>query len=261
MPASPDAMETTVPHKRFIAAAARRILPLSHTVIGPLSFTRTGSLPDMDPAQLASLHPTLYHMAEDGSWPSIRERGLLSTQAIIDLYQPDEQTREAVLSSVRRTKITLTSPDLGDITIRDQIPAKFLEKCMHDGVDPAEYLDALNSRVFFWVSLHRLERLLDARHYRHLRHTVLRVDTAALLEEYAARRPARPVQHGQHACSYGAETRTRHFRRSRRLPIRRMGCQAREKRRTHRRTNSQVRGPRHQELRDKSRNLGRRAPD
>ena len=140
----------------------------------------------MDPAQVAGLHPTLYHMAEDGSWPSIRERGLLSTQAIIDLYQPDEQTREAVLSSVRRTKITLTSPDLGDITIRDQIPAKFLEECMYDGADPAEYLDALNSRVFFWMSLHRLERLLDAQHYRHLRHTVLRVDTAALLEEYAA---------------------------------------------------------------------------
>lgn len=139
----------------------------------------------MDAAQLASLHPTLYHMAEDGTWPTIRERGLLSTQAIVDLYQPDEETSATVLSSVRRTKITLTSADLGDITIRDQIPAKFLEECMHDGVDPAEYLDALNSRVFFWVSLHRLERLLNARHYRHLRHTVLRVDTAALLEEYA----------------------------------------------------------------------------
>jgi Family of unknown function (DUF7002) len=139
----------------------------------------------MDPAQLASLYPTLYHMAEDGSWPSIGERGLLSTQAIIDLYQPDEQARAAMLSSVRRTKITLTSTDLGDVTIRDQLPAKFLEKCMYDGVDPAEFLDALNSRVFFWVSLHRLERLLNARYYRNLRHTVLRVDTAALLEEYA----------------------------------------------------------------------------
>ncbi len=139
----------------------------------------------MDPARLASLHPTLYHMAEDGSWPSIREGGLLSTQAIIDLYQPDEETRATILSSVRRTKITLTSTELGDITIRDQLPAKFLETCMNDGVDPAEYLDALNNRVFFWVSLHRLGRLLNARHYRHLRHTVLHIDTGALLEEYS----------------------------------------------------------------------------
>ena len=188
----------------------------------------------MDAAQLASLHPTLYHMAEDGTWPTIRERGLLSTQAIVDLYQPDEETSATVLSSVRRTKITLTSADLGDITIRDQIPAKFLEECMHDGVDPAEYLNALNSRVFFWVSLHRLERLLNARHYRHLRHTVLRVDTAALLEEYAERRPACAIQHRQYACSHGAEAGPRHIRRSRRLPIRRMGRQAREKRGTHR---------------------------
>jgi hypothetical protein len=130
-------------------------------------------------------------MAEDGSWPSISKRGLLSTRAIIDLYQPDEyqpdeQTRAAILTSVRRAKITLTSRDLGDITIRDQLPAKFLETSLCPGVDPAEFLDALNSRVFFWVSLARLERLLNARQYRHLRHTVLRIDTAALLEEYAA---------------------------------------------------------------------------
>ena len=139
----------------------------------------------MDPAQLAGLYPCLYHMAEDGSWPSIKERGLLSTRVIVELYQPDEQTRAVILSSVRRTKITLTSRDLGDITIRDQRPAKFLEQSMDDGADPGEFLDALNSRVFFWVTLRRLEGLLNARHYRHLRHTVLRVDTAALLGEYA----------------------------------------------------------------------------
>lgn len=43
------------------------------------------------------MHPTLYHMAEDGSWPSIRDRGLLSTQAIVNLYKPDDQARAAIL--------------------------------------------------------------------------------------------------------------------------------------------------------------------
>jgi hypothetical protein len=87
-------------------------------------------VPCVDAAQLVSLYPTLYHMAEDGSWPSIRDRGLLSTQAIVDLYQPGDQARAEILSAVRRNKVTLTSAALGDITIRDQRPAKFLEACM-----------------------------------------------------------------------------------------------------------------------------------
>jgi hypothetical protein len=139
----------------------------------------------VDAAQLVSLHPILLHMAEDGSWPSIRDRGLLSTQAIVDLYQPDDETRASILRTVRRNKIILTSAALGDITIRDQRPAKFLEACMHDGVDPQDYLDALNGRVFFWLSLHRLKALLGARAYRNVGQTVLYVDTASLIQAHA----------------------------------------------------------------------------
>jgi hypothetical protein len=143
-----------------------------------------GNLPRVDSALLAKLHPTLYHMAEDGTWPSIRQRGLLSTQAIVDLYQPDADVRERILSTVRRDKIKLTSATLGEMTIRDQRPAKFLEDCMNDGVSPQDYLDALNGRVFFWLRLSRLNRLLNARLYRDSRHTVLHVDTARLVSMY-----------------------------------------------------------------------------
>lgn len=146
---------------------------------------RTCSLRHVDPAQLALLHPTLYHMAEDGTWPSIRQNGLLSTQAIVDLYQPDGEVREQILSTVRRDKITLSSSELGEMSIRDQRPAKFLKECMNDGVSPQDYLDALNGRVFFWLRQSRLTRLLNARLYRRSRHTVLHVDTASLVDAYA----------------------------------------------------------------------------
>ena len=109
-------------------------------------------LPPVDAAQLAGLHPTVYHMAEDGSWPSIRDRGLLSTKAIVDLYQPGEEVKAEILTAVRRKKITLTRDGLPDVTIRDQLPAKFLDVCLEEGVTPQEFLDALNGRVFFWVS-------------------------------------------------------------------------------------------------------------
>jgi hypothetical protein len=150
----------------------------------------------VDPVLLAELNPTLYHMAEDGTWPSIRRRGLLSTQAIVDLYQPDEHLREQILSTVRRDKITLASPAAGEMTIRDQRPAKFLKDCMNDGVRPQDYLYALNSRVFFWLRRSRLVRLLNARLYRNSRHTVLHVDTGRLVSSYADRIQLAPYNTG-----------------------------------------------------------------
>jgi hypothetical protein len=126
-------------------------------------------------------------MAEDGTWPSIRDNGLLSTQAIVDRCKPDDMTRAEILSAVRRRKITLTGDGLEPVTIRDLLPAKFLTACMTDGTSPASFLHALNSRVFFWVSPQRLKVLLNAKHYRALRHTVLHIDTATLIEAYADR--------------------------------------------------------------------------
>ncbi len=153
-------------------------------------------LPSVDAAQLAKLHPTVYHMAEDGSWPSIRERGLLSTRALVNLYRPDDEIKAEILTTVRRRKITLTRDGMPDAIIRDQLPAKFLNVCLEEGIIPEEYLDALNGRVFFWVSAERLVKLLNARFYRKLRHTVLHVDTAALLEAYSGRVQLAPYNTG-----------------------------------------------------------------
>lgn len=145
---------------------------------------------------LARLYPTAYHMAEDGSWPSIRDRGLLSTKAIVDLYQPNDQVKADILAVVRRKKITLTRNGLPDVTIRDQLPAKFLNACLEEGVTPQEYLDALNGRAFFWLSRERLMKLLQAQQYRNLRQTVLHVDTSALLNAYPDRVQLAPYNTG-----------------------------------------------------------------
>jgi hypothetical protein len=56
--------------------------------------------------------------------------------------------------------------------------------------------DALNGRVFFWLSAGRLETLLNARLYRNQRHTVLHVDTAALLNAYLDRVQLAPYNTG-----------------------------------------------------------------
>lgn len=135
----------------------------------------------MDSAQFADRYPRLFHMADKDSWPSMRRHGLLSTTAIVELFDPPSVTRDAILKHRRRTSVELRDDDLGSITIRDQLPLKFLNECVHDGVDPQKFLNALNGRVFFWLSEERLERLLNARANRDRRHLILHIDTAALL--------------------------------------------------------------------------------
>jgi hypothetical protein len=51
------------------------------------------------PERLASRYPVLFHMAEDGSWESIRERGLLSTSALLDLFEVEAEERFAIESA------------------------------------------------------------------------------------------------------------------------------------------------------------------
>lgn len=150
----------------------------------------------MELDELLERHPTVYHMAEDGTWPSIRSRGLLSTAALVDLYNPPAATRSRILHGVRRTSVTMTAASLPPVVIRDQLPLKFLDRCLSPGTPPQAFLDALNGRVFFWLSEQRLRRLLDARMYRRSPHVVLHVATASLLSCYAASAELAPYNTG-----------------------------------------------------------------
>lgn len=138
----------------------------------------------MEAREFAQRYPTLYHMADQAAWPSIQRHGLLSTKAIVDLFSPDPDVRTAVLSEVRRKSFVLRRNGLDAVTIRDQLPLKFLDECLEPGVARQEYLDALNGRVFFWLTEKRLQRLLNARAYRGRPHVVVHIDTAAFLDVY-----------------------------------------------------------------------------
>ncbi len=138
----------------------------------------------MDPSDLISRYPRVYHMAVDGSWPAIQERGLLSTSALVDLYQPDEALRSEILTRVRRRSYVLERAGLPQVTVRDQLPLKFLEDSLFEGVSVQDFLQALNSRVFFWPDRGRLEGLMNARAYRRHPQVVLTLDTASLLRAH-----------------------------------------------------------------------------
>jgi frataxin-like iron-binding protein CyaY len=142
----------------------------------------------LTPEELVSHYPRLYHMAAEGTWPLIREHGLLSTRQLVDTCSPTLELRQAVLNRHRPDNITLQHPSGGVVVVRDQAPLRqiFLAKCLH-GMTSQEWLDVLNGRVFFWLHPEKLGQLLNARRYRKHAHDVLAVDTASLLDSHAER--------------------------------------------------------------------------
>jgi hypothetical protein len=61
---------------------------------------------------------------------------------------------------------------------------KFIAEKIEPGSSIAEYLKAINSRVFFWASGERLERLRHAREYHTESQIILHVNTRALVERH-----------------------------------------------------------------------------
>lgn len=136
----------------------------------------------MDVATLVARYPSLYHMAEAGSWPAIQEHGLLSTAALLDLFEVEGDERHQLESARRPRSVIVEHPTYGTAVIRDQIPLNptILDRCLV-GMTANEWCETLNGRVFFWVKEERVRRLLRARAYRHRAHDVLTLDTASLV--------------------------------------------------------------------------------
>lgn len=130
--------------------------------------------------------PTLYHMAEQGSWPSIRERGLLSTSALLDLYGIKGEQRLRIERQRRPVGVTLSATRLPDAVIRDQLPMddRGLLRCLPKHMTPADWYQFLNGKVFFWLTQERLYTLLKAGAYRAKSHDVIEVDARSLVEAY-----------------------------------------------------------------------------
>lgn len=151
----------------------------------------------ISPEQFALYYPRLYHMAEAGVWPSIQRHGLLSTVALLDLFEINDDRRRAILSEHRPESVTITHPVHGSAVIRDQKPMResALRKCLR-GMTPQQWYEMLNERVFFWVTPARVQTLLNARAYRNREHTVITLDTAGLVAKYASRMFFSPINSG-----------------------------------------------------------------
>ena len=142
-------------------------------------------------------YPTLFHMAEDGSWESIKRFGLLSTTALLDLFQINGSLRTAIESQRRPNSVPITHSTQGTAVIRDQKPMSdaALIQCL-EGMTPSAWYQLLNGKVFFWLRRERLSKLLQARAYRNSTHCVLTIVTAALLSRHVDKIALSPINSG-----------------------------------------------------------------
>ena len=138
---------------------------------------------------LIARYPRIYHMAESGTWDSIRRRGLLSASAALDLLGITGGPRTPYEVQQRTTMMDVLPGHSDRIVLRDQkpMPPQRLERALTDGTSPAEWYALINSKVFFWAQEHRLLTLLNARDYRHREHDVLTIASETLVREHAAR--------------------------------------------------------------------------
>lgn len=151
----------------------------------------------MDQAELIEKYPRLFHMATAGSWDSIREHGLWTTQQIAHTsgLAPEEIRTLAELHRPR--SVALDHPVLGPVIIRDQAalrpvfaPGRIV------GMTMEEWIQVLNQRVFFWLHPARLQGLLGATRYKRLEQDVVVVDTASLVAAHSDRIELSPINSG-----------------------------------------------------------------
>ncbi|MCU1412048.1 MAG: hypothetical protein JWR04_2755 [Rhodoglobus sp.] len=132
----------------------------------------------MEIAELVRLSPELYHMAADGSWPSIAEQGLLSSAALVARWEASGA--EELLEQRRPKSVRIEHPEHGTAVIRDHGPIHLgsLEDALVD-TSVAEWFEILNERVFFFLERKRLDSLLGA--YKAEPQLVITADTASLV--------------------------------------------------------------------------------
>lgn len=140
----------------------------------------------MTDEELIVHYPRLFHLAAAGAWPAIRDHGLRTTRQLVEESTAGPELRRALLGARRAESVVVEHPVLGTAVVRDQGPL-FERNLRLTDMTPAEWLDVLNGRVFFWLHPGRLARLRRARRYGALAHDVLTLDTASLLARHRDR--------------------------------------------------------------------------
>jgi hypothetical protein len=149
------------------------------------------------PDEIWKRYPRLYHMAAANCWKGISKNGLLSTSALLDLFEYKGSERNVIESCHRPECVEIEHRTYGKASVRDQKPMSDggLKRCL-TGLSPKQWYRILNRMVFFWLTEDRLETMLNAKAYRNIEQDVLVVDSESLVIAYEREIRLSPINSG-----------------------------------------------------------------
>jgi len=105
----------------------------------------------MEEQELIQLYPRLWHMAHQGAWPAIRERGLMSSSALIDDYAGEAKQKNRLQKMRRPVSLPLANPDRSGSILRDITPMSDIacESCAADDLTRNDLSAIMTSRNYF----------------------------------------------------------------------------------------------------------------
>jgi hypothetical protein len=133
----------------------------------------------------------VYHMTEVSNWTFIKRESLLSASSLLRMSSLSSKDQENIECNQRYENIKLPEGRL----LRDQkpIPLAALEKYLINS-EPSAWYKLLNSKVYFWADLDRLNRVRKA--LMTVPQVVLKIDTEALLAQYSSKAAVTPFNIG-----------------------------------------------------------------
>ncbi len=102
------------------------------------------------PEELAETYPRLYHMADAQSWGSIQKHGLLSTSALLDLFEVKGHERKDIEIRRRPESVPIVHEKHGRAVVRDNKP--IIESKLRTALKDCtleQWYRLLNKFVFF----------------------------------------------------------------------------------------------------------------
>ena len=138
----------------------------------------------MTPKELASKHPKLFHVTEASAWLSIAKHGLLSTKNLLELFEIQGERKDNLMTKRRQQSVSIRHDVHGEAILTDNIPLnlKSLSDCLDDELTPENWIEMLNSRVFFFTNKKQAVKFLQAASNTHRQKLVLVLDTLTLAE-------------------------------------------------------------------------------
>lgn len=127
------------------------------------------------------LPDVVHHLVDARNWPSVRRTGLRTAASLARSCLPADDADELLR---RRRPVAHELPSGAILRDQSPMPEAALERCLVDGLTPADWYETINGAVYFWVDPGRMTRHLVAQRGPQL---AIAFDGPALARAYADR--------------------------------------------------------------------------